>query len=53
MESNYIRPFEGNRKAGVAPSENEFDSPALFQSICVTTVQKKLVLTNSLSECYP
>ena len=25
----YIRPFEGNRKADVAPGENEFDTPAL------------------------
>ena len=24
----YIQPFEGNRKADVAPSENEFDTPA-------------------------
>ena len=28
---NYIRPFEGNRKADVAPSENELDTPALAQ----------------------
>ena len=27
---NYIRPFEGNREAGVAPGENEFDTPALI-----------------------
>ena len=26
---NYIRPFEGNRETDVAPSENEFDTPAL------------------------
>ena len=28
---NDIRPFEGNRKADVAPSENELDTPALAQ----------------------
>ena len=26
---NYIRPFEGNREAYVAPGEKEFDTPAL------------------------
>ena len=26
----YIWPFEGNRKADVAPNENEFDTPALW-----------------------
>ena len=25
----YIRPFEGNLEADVAPGENEFDTPAL------------------------
>ena len=25
----YIRPFEGNHKADVAPGENEFDTPGL------------------------
>ena len=27
---NYIRPFEGNREGDVAPGDNEFDSPALW-----------------------
>ena len=27
---SYIRPFEGNREADVAPSENEFDTPAII-----------------------
>ena len=26
----YIRPFEGNGEADVAPGENEFDTPALL-----------------------
>ena len=26
---NYIRPFEGNHEADVAPGENEFDIPVL------------------------
>ena len=35
---NYIRPFEGNREADVAPGENEFDTPdvddyTLFENI--------------------
>ena len=29
MSWNYIQPFEGNRKADVALSENELDTPAL------------------------
>ena len=29
---SYIRPFEGNLKADVAPGENEFDTPALKES---------------------
>ena len=29
---NYIQPFEGNHKADVAPSENEFDTPALEEA---------------------
>ena len=30
---NYIRLFEGNREADVAPSENEFDTPELEQNL--------------------
>ena len=30
---NYIRPFEGNHEADVAPRENEFDTPALEDNI--------------------
>ena len=30
--SNYIRPFEDNRQADVAPGENEFDTPANCRS---------------------
>ena len=26
---SYIRPFEGNLKADVAPGENEFDTPGV------------------------
>ena len=29
QSKNYIRPFEGNREADVAPGENEFDTSAL------------------------
>ena len=28
----FFRPFEGNHKADVAPSENEFDTPVLEHS---------------------
>ena len=39
---NYIRPFEGNHKADVAPGENEFDARVLEQflghmeTLCLT-----------------
>ena len=29
QSQNYIRPFEGNLEADVAPGENEFDTPAV------------------------
>ena len=29
---NYIRPFEGNCEADVAPHENEFDTPHLWDT---------------------
>ena len=29
QSQSYIRPFEGNREADVAPGENEFDAPVL------------------------
>ena len=35
---NYIRPFEGHREADVAPSENEFDSPALGSPLLPETL---------------
>ena len=28
-ELNYIRPFEGNHEADVAPGKNDFDTPTL------------------------
>ena len=30
---NYIRPLEGNHEAEVAPSENEFDTPAPYTDL--------------------
>ena len=38
QSSNYIRPFEGNQEADVAPSENEFDTPALEYSLILGSV---------------
>ena len=35
---NYIRPFEGNLEADVAPSENEFNTPALDPSLGTATL---------------
>ena len=32
QSENYIRPFEGNREADVAPGEDELDAPGLGQA---------------------
>ena len=49
---NYIRPFEGNLEADVAPGENEFDTPGiespLLGYLCEGRDQSHLVTAVSM-----
>ena len=38
---NYIRHFEGNREADVAPGENEFDTPGLDSTFSTLEMKTK------------